>query len=258
MVDPEIKLEGVPNFRDLGGYRTADGRKIRHRRIFRSGGLNKLTNDDFITLSKLGLRLVCDLRSEHERRNEPTVWPEGLAPDTLHLNVNADLRAGNDEIIKELLRDPSGRGAVAVMMNVYRQVPDMLKKYLGTLFSSLSAGNQVPLIFHCTAGKDRTGILSAITLLALGVPRDTVYEDYLKTRKYIKPLEIKISKFLRPMFAPDDPPQEVVMAFVDVRESYLDEAMAVLGEKHGRIDDYLRSAGITGEQIDLLRNSMLE
>ena len=258
MFDSEIRLEGVANFRDIGGYRTADGRKVRCRQIFRSGGLNNLTNNDFNTLSSLGLRLVCDLRSEHERSNEPTVWPKGFAPDTLHLNVNADLRAGNDEIIKELLKDPSGRGAVTVMMNVYQQVPDMLKVYLGTIFSTLSAGNQVPLIFHCSAGKDRTGILSAITLLALGVPRDTVYEDYLKTRRYLKPLELRISKFLQPIFAPKAPPQEVVMAFVDVRESYLDEAMAALGEKQGCIDDYLRSAGITGEQINLLRNSMLE
>lgn len=259
MFETEIRLQGAPNFRDLGGYQVADGRKVRRGRVFRSEGLSTLTSEDFYALSKLGLRLVCDLRSQSERTKKPTVWPESFVPETVLMDVNADLRAG-DEALAPLREDPTVHGATELMLDVYRKVPGVLTKYLGTLFSSLAGEDRSPLVFHCSAGKDRTGIVSAITLLALGVPRDIVYEDYLKTRNYqdVPKMHEQIAEYLVPIYAPEEPPYDVLSALVAVREIYLDEAMTAMGENKGSIEEYLRSAGITRTQTELLRASLLE
>lgn len=256
----EIRLKGAPNFRDLGGYPAADGRKVRCGRVFRSGGLSKLTSDDVDVLSRLGLKLVCDLRSEHERNREPAAWSEKFKPRTLHFNVNADVRAGNADLLGLLRQDPSERGAMAMMMDVYASVPGMLKDHVGTFFSALLDEKQVPLVLHCTAGKDRAGVLSAITLLTLGVPREAVYEDYMKTALYqdLPKLEAQVTPYLAPAFAPNQPPQEVLSILTGVRRDFLDAALGAMGEDNGRIDDYLRSAGITRPQIEQLRRTLLE
>lgn len=260
MSESEFRLEGAPNFRDLGGYATADGRKVRYGRMFRSDGLHALTEQDFDDLSRLGLRLVCDLRSEHERRKKPTVWPQRFVPQTVLMEVNADLRANNAGLLQILRQSPSPEGAAEMMASVYRLVPGMLAQYVATLFSALASEQQMPLVFHCSAGKDRTGILSAIILLALGVPRAAVLEDYLKTARYQNrsKLQLHLDEFLGPIFAPAKPPQEVVSILIGVESRYLEDALAAMGESDGRIDDYLHGAGVSREQIEAMRERLLE
>ncbi|MFY9326966.1 MAG: tyrosine-protein phosphatase [Georgfuchsia sp.] len=259
MTKSETRLEGAPNFRDLGGYPTVDGRKVRRGRVFRSDGLHALSERDFDYLSHLGLRLVCDLRSEYERKRQPTVWPRQFVPQTVLMEVNADLRANHSGLFEILHQDPSRRGAEAMMSSVYRMAPGILAQYVSTLFSALVDEHQMPLVFHCSAGKDRTGILSAIILLALGVSREAVFEDYLKTTRYQNRSKLlhHVGQLLGPIYAPAKPPQEVALALVGVDSRYLEEALAVMGERNGRIDDYLQSAGVTQAQIEMMRDRLL-
>lgn len=259
MQTTETRLQGAPNFRDIGGYRTANGRKVRTLRVFRSDGLHALTPSDFDALAGIGLRQVCDLRSEKERTKEPTVWPQHFVPKTVVMEVNTDVRAGGDSLYC-LRKDPTERGAIELMLNAYRTVPGVLAKYIDTLFSSISNERDSPLVFHCSAGKDRTGMLSAIILLALGVPRETIYEDYLKTERYqdLSKRRASISDYLSSIYGTDPPPEDVLSALAGVREAYLDAALAAMGEHRGSIDDYLRGAGITESRIEQLRASLLE
>ena len=259
MTEFETRLEGAPNFRDLGGYPTVDGRKVRRGRVFRSDGLHALSERDFDDLSRLGLRLVCDLRSEYERKRKPTVWPQRFVPETVLMEVNADPRANHSGLLEMLQQDSSAQGATAMMSCVYRIVPGMLAQYIPSLFSALISDHQLPLVFHCSAGKDRTGILSAIILLALGVPREVVIEDYLKTARYQSRSKIlhRANEFLEPIYAPASPPQEVASIIIGVERHFLEKALVTMGERDGRIDDYLRSAGVTQEQIERMRDRLL-
>src|SRR5882757_5436452 len=165
-----VPLEGGSNFRDLGGYRTADGRIVRRATVFRSAHLGNLTEEDRAALARLGVRTIVDLRGVSE------------AAETPHSIDGVDCRVVGAKI----------RGAVAdgsanphLMMQFltdhYRDYPRRCAPGFRTLFATLSDGTHRPLVFHCTAGKDRTGFASALLLSLLGVPWESVMEDYLRT-----------------------------------------------------------------------------
>jgi protein-tyrosine phosphatase len=171
-----IDLEGGRNFRDLGGYAAADGRRIRWCRVFRSGVMSYLTDRDHLQLVPLGIRTVCDFRSPREREREPIRW--GAAPvQVLHWDYDpreVSLRAfmTGQEISPEASR--------STMTALYRKLPKLFKIQYAALFERLAAG-ELPLAFNCAAGKDRTGLAAALVLTALGVAREDVMADYVLT-----------------------------------------------------------------------------
>ncbi len=259
LLNADIRLEGAPNFRDIGGYLTTAGQYVRCGRIFRSDALNHLTEQDYAVLSEIGVRLVCDLRSDLERTLKPTLWPPYLLPMTWAIDVNVDLRAGNSQLINMLRKDPNERGAIAMMSHVYRSVPDALVRHLGKLFTAITQDECLPLILHCSVGKDRTGVMSAILLLALGVPRDTVIADYLKTNEYqnVMNLEKRIVEFLEPIL--DVPPRrEIVDVMIGARQIYLDIALDTIESGYGSVESYLETAGVDKAQLKKFRSCMLE
>jgi protein-tyrosine phosphatase len=175
-----VPLKGGSNFRDLGGYRTADGRTIRRRAVFRSAHLGSLTGEDRVALVGLGVRTIVDLRGINE------------AAETPHLIDGVDCRVVGAHIepqLGEKIRDAITDGSATpyLMMQFltdhYRDYPRRCAPGFRTLFATLSDGTHRPLVFHCTAGKDRTGFASALLLTLLGVPWDTVMDDYLRTNE---------------------------------------------------------------------------
>jgi protein-tyrosine phosphatase len=175
-----VPLKGGSNFRDLGGYRTADGRTVRRRAVFRSAHLGTLTNEDRAALSKLGVRTIVDLRGVNE------------AAETPHLIDGVDCRIVGAHIEPQLgdrIRNAVADGTATphFMMDLftdhYREYPRRCAPGFRTLFATLSDGTHRPLVFHCTAGKDRTGFASALLLTLLGVSWETVMEDYLRTNE---------------------------------------------------------------------------
>ncbi len=173
-----VPLEGGSNFRDLGGYRTAEGRTVRRNTIFRSAHLGGLTDADRSALGRLGVRTIVDLRGVSEAAETPHLV-DGLACKIVGAHIeprlNEKLRTAVDQgtatpfLVMEYLTDH------------YRDYPRRCALGFRTLFATLSDGAHRPLVFHCTAGKDRTGFASALLLTLLGVPWDTVLEDYLHT-----------------------------------------------------------------------------
>jgi protein-tyrosine phosphatase len=173
-----VPLEGGSNFRDLGGYATADGRTVRRNAVFRSAHLGGLTDADRAALARLGVRTIVDLRGVSEAAETPHLI-EGLGCKIVAAHIeprlNEKLRAAIDQ----------GTATPFVVMQYltdhYRDYPRRCAPGFRTLFTTLSDGKHRPLVFHCTAGKDRTGFASALLLTLLGVPWDTVLDDYLHT-----------------------------------------------------------------------------
>lgn len=175
-----VPLEGGSNFRDLGGYRTADGRTVRRGTVFRSAHLGDLTVEDRDQLRRLGVRTIVDLRGVNE------------AAETPHKIDGIDCRivgAHIEPAVGEKIRRAVDDGSISphlvaqFLTDHYRDYPRRCTPAFRTLFATLCDGTHRPLVFHCTAGKDRTGFASALLLSLLGVPWQTVLDDYLRTNE---------------------------------------------------------------------------
>ncbi|UCV23627.1 tyrosine-protein phosphatase [Ferribacterium limneticum] len=258
MVNADICLEGAPNFRDFGGYQSADGRYLKRGKLFRSDTFSLLTASDFEQLASLGLRLVCDLRSLIEVNHRPTRWPEVWRPEVLHMDITADLRSGDRSVIDVLRDDPTERGAEAMMLETYRMIPEVAGLHLRELFCRLADGDALPLVIHCTAGKDRTGVFVALIQQALGVSRKDVFANYLLTHRYRdEKFEASVADAIT-LALGSKPLPEVVKAVADVRESYLDAALRTIDKDFGSLDNYLASKGIDSGMLNRVRGHLLE
>ena len=175
-----IPLEGGHNFRDLGGYRTVDGRYVRWRRIFRSGAMNKLTPNDHRLLANIGIRTVCDLRSNRERAAMPAALPDSMGVDYWA----RDYEGSSGDLLTQIGRvGTTAEQMTERMLSAYRRLPYEQAPAYRELFHRIASG-RLPLIFNCVAGKDRTGIAAALLLAALGVPRETIIADYIVTERF--------------------------------------------------------------------------
>ena len=243
-----LPLQGGRNFRDLGGYRTADGRMVKWGLLYRSGQMHDLTPADYVTLQKLGIRTVCDFRDTRERATEPTLWPAGQAPKVLSDDYALDMSA------MMLPGDPATWTHDQVVGAMAATYPKLLAQFRGQyrhMFAELLAGD-VPLAFHCTAGKDRTGVAAALLLTALGVPRATIVEDYLLSNQHMAPMPAHPTGF----WAKLSP--EAARTFAGVDRRYIDAVFAVTDRHPGGIMGYLKDEmGLDAAKIATLRRMYL-
>lgn len=222
-----LHLEGASNFRDLGGYAAAAGRQVRWRRLFRSDQLAGLTADDLQQLQALGLARAFDLRGTHERAATPYELP-GVVQHALPIEPTVVQR------MKDLLeagRTVTAQDTVRLMEQTYRAFVHDNAARFAELFGHLLESD-TPLVFHCTAGKDRTGFAAALILLALGVPRETVMQDYLLTNDLFRAPPIDTGRA----------PREVVQVLWRVQREFLDAALHAVDADWGGIDRYLSEA----------------
>ena len=177
-----LLLEGGRNFRDLGGYPTEDGRRVKWGHVFRSGMMAGLTDADYGYLSALGIQVVCDLRANEERADEPTKWRAG---DAEYLTWNYSTVTGSEDL-RAMFQDPELNAAKVkmTMTNMYPSILEEQKDRYREMFDRLASGG-IPLAFNCSAGKDRAGTGAALILSALGVPRDVVVHDYSLSETYV-------------------------------------------------------------------------
>lgn len=171
-----IEAAGACNFRDLGGYPAADGKRIRHGRVFRSGVMDKLDPNDPV-LAPISMAAVIDLRTNRERASRPSNLPAAWSSGLWARDYD---QSGGDHA--SLPQDLDEAGTRAMMHKAYRRMPFEQADGYRVLFQRLAEG-QVPLVFHCLGGKDRTGVGAAILLECLGVPREIVRLDYELTEK---------------------------------------------------------------------------
>jgi len=250
----QLPLQGGQNFRDLGGYRTSNGRTVRWGLLFRSGSMHFLTDADYAYLEKRGIRTVCDFRSSAERQAEPVSWPAAAAPNVLVTDYVQDLKSSG---LAAGAAPATGAEARAMMAKLY---PNMLVQFNAQyrrMFAELLAG-RAPLAFNCTAGKDRTGVASALLLTALGVPRQTVVDDYLLTNRYFDPKKA-MSGASSASYGMQKMPQDVVQAYMAADRSYIEAAFRVVDGHKGGAAGYLRDElGLTTADVARLRRMYTE
>lgn len=254
---PTPPLQGAPNFRDLGGYQTEDGRRVKPGMLFRSDQLDRLTDADLAAMERLRLAYVVDLRTESERAREPDRLPRGAKPVVLDVSADADGSLGGD-MRKAQAAIAAGRG-VELLEAANRDfvlLPSAKAAYraLVALVADPATG---PLVYHCTAGKDRTGWASAVLLSILGVPRERIYYDYLASNAYLAQKNAGILASLKASGAPIDPAN--LEPVLGVRRAYLDSAFAEVDRVYGSMDAYVRKGlGLSDAQIESIRRKYLE
>ncbi len=240
-------LEGATNFRDLGGYPTRDGHTVKWGMLFRSNGLFALTDADLGYLARIKVRLVCDFRSVEEQTTAPSRLPVDDPPEMLSLSVRPE--AGDRLRVLAMSGGTQLADIVGAYEAVYRAYARDHHDQFGALLARLADAESYPAVFHCMAGKDRTGFAAAMILAALGVSSEVIFDDYLLTNTYWR---------LSARF-PDGMEAEAQAAFGAARREYLEAAFDELQRSHGSLDAYLRDALGLGEKArENMRAYLLE
>ena len=219
-----LPIRGASNFRDLGGYTGHGGQQVKWRSIFRSDHLAGLTPVDQSVLAQLGVTRAVDFRGQAESAAYAYALP-GVAYHPLAIEPTVVQRAME---LQRSGRQLTAQDAVELMQETYRGFVHDNAARFAALFQLLLASDE-PLVFHCTAGKDRTGFAAALILFALGVPRDVVMHDYLLTN----------SLYRRPAGMGSHAPQEVLAVLWRVQEEFLEAALHKVESEFGGLQPYL-------------------
>jgi protein-tyrosine phosphatase len=249
---PHIPLEGAMNFRDVGGYPTVDGRRVRTGLVYRSDGLHALTEADCAVVGALGLRTVWDLRRDVERERRPSVaHTPGLEAVVIAIGDNGPV-AQQAELLDMVLSGELPEADDAFMVDEYVRMLDEHAAEFGRLLGGLTEPGALPALFHCMAGKDRTGVAAAMLLLLLGVERSTVLDDYELTNEYRSNRRIAE---LTPQLEASGIDVEKVRPLLSARRPVLEGALDHMGDAEAFV---LGPAGLSPATVARLRALLLE
>jgi protein-tyrosine phosphatase len=258
-----MQLEGAQNVRDLGGYRTAGGNQVARGRVFRADALSRLTAEDVATLSGLGLRTVVDFRLPGEvlvngqDRLPPGATPVSLPVPGADVGTYYDLIASGDY---GLQRAALGQGrAAAFMLGVHRGfVADQRQRdgFGIALRMMADPARGLPLLYHCTSGKDRTGWMTAIVLTALGVPHATVVGDYLLSNDVYQARYFKLGNDLVKTGMMREP--GLLRPILELNPAYLEAAFDEVGRRYGSFQEFMyHGLGMDEQATGQLREALL-
>jgi protein-tyrosine phosphatase len=230
-----LTLDGTANFRDLGGHPGSGGRHVRNGLVYRSDHLSRLTDEDHKVLADLGLKTICDLRSDRERRRSPDRLPDTTAIRYLFLPVED--RKFDPATALERLKDGDREWlSLDFVIGMYRRYLDEFGPVWGTVLTLAADDINLPLVFHCTGGKDRTGICAALLLLLLGVDEDAILADHQLSTVYnadrVQPLFDKLAALgVEP---------EAAAPYLQAPPEPLAAMLRHLKHTYGTVEDYLR------------------
>ncbi|MFG3344389.1 tyrosine-protein phosphatase [Streptomyces sp. NPDC048018] len=256
----EPELTGVRNFRDVGGLPTVDGRSVRPGRLFRSGHLAHATPEDASFLASLGLHTVFDFRNDADRIFEgDDVALPGVRNVNIPLSDPADgkefwqmVRQGDLTQLRGLLAD--GKAAARMSASYRKMMVERTAEHSRVLHAM--AGESVPALMHCAAGKDRAGLSVAISLLAVGVEREAIEADYLKSNAPHRRYKVQRSSTAPDGMSPEV--MELLSPLFDARVEYLRAAFDTIDTTWGSVDAYLvQGLGVTPETRERLREQLL-
>lgn len=242
-----IDLQNVHNFRDLGGYPNGDGQCTKWRTLFRADGLYRLGDDDLVHLRGLQLRSVIDLRTERERRERGVFPVKDLVVQTHHVSIV--------DVTWTDTQTPLFDNAVEFLVWGYREMLDIGAARFAEALELLAREDVLPAVFHCAAGKDRTGILAALLLSSLGVDDEIICADYGLTEAAMT-RTIAWSQVHMP---------ELAARYRDIPHVFLaadPQAMAIilreLHDRHGSVARFVHEIGVDTSTISQLKHALLE
>jgi protein-tyrosine phosphatase len=246
-----VPLQGTSNFRDLGGYPAAGGKHVKWGHIYRSADISKLTDSDLQALQSRHVALVCDLRGPQEYAQAPDRLPTGVR--------RLELPAGSEKIDPRLLS--GGAKTInrdSLMRAVYTTISFFPAKYKPMFDELLALPGDEALLFHCTAGKDRTGIGAALVLSALGVDRRTILRDYAATDTYWRAgREQSLQRMAQAGLSAEA--VNAVRPLMAANPAYLAGTFAIIDKQYGSVDKYLATEmGLTPKKLATLRTKYLQ
>jgi protein-tyrosine phosphatase len=237
-----LGLAGTYNLRDTGGYRTLDGQTTRWRTFLRSDSLHRVPPMARTILLNYGVRTVIDLRRSDELRVAPNVFARSSEIVYHHLSLLADTL-------------PERKVAPRSLQDVYRMILEQRQEQLRQALATLAAPGGFPAIVHCTAGKDRTGLIVALLLGLVGVPAVTIVEDYALSSQYLVGTYLEEA---RQRAANNGIPWEWFQHQVICPPEFMHTTLQYLDECHGGIVAYVQSIGLSQEQCERLRHALVE
>jgi protein-tyrosine phosphatase len=235
-----VRFEGARNFRDIGGYLTTSGGRIRWGQVFRSGALHKLTDDDLAVFDGLGIRAIYDVRSDQERAAQPGPRPSRSLPMPTRFRGTPDFSPLRERADGERWLADDYQAMLADGGSVF-----------GGVLSGLADADGAPAVVHCAGGKDRSGLTVALLLMWLGVDRETILDDYQLTMHY-RPIE-SVSVFVDEMvdLGIGRPAAE---ALLGTPRWVMAETLDMVDAEYGGIEAYLcGTAKMSAEALDELR-----
>ncbi len=248
------ELAGALNFRDLGGYPAAGGRLTRWRTLYRSGTPHALTTADLEWITAAGIRYSYDLRSTSERLTHPSAFA-GVRAVEYRFDDHEGISGDVARMLK--LTDARPEHSTSMMMTLYRRLPYDFREAFRCLFLLLERGD-LPLVFNCTVGKDRTGVAAALILASLGVPRELIVEDYLLSERcFTRSCEVILHGNLAELFAGVG--RAVWEPVMSVNTAYMEAMFEEISRINGSIDAYLANElGVSQAARDRIASHLLE
>jgi protein-tyrosine phosphatase len=244
-----IPMQGLYNFRDLGGYYTEHGRQTRWGKMYRSSSLERTTPQDAKILNNLGIRTVIDFRTDRERNESPSKY---IIPHT----INFPLRGNpNGAFFDRILSKKMRVGDVKVdAQRLFSFLLENNSDYFSEMFDILLDPNNYPVLIHCSSGTDRSAVASALILSALGIDLDQIINDYMLSNKQIEFTSIpKDNPFLQ-----DPEVQETFTALFRVHKETITSSFALLLKEYGTMDNYFSTAlKLTAKKREKLKEIML-
>jgi protein-tyrosine phosphatase len=238
---------GAFNVRDLGGLPTADGARLKRGLVYRADGLHRLPPDEVKRLAAAGVRTVVDLRTSGELEIAASVSGEGII--VLHLPVLREVWP-HDAFSADQTADP-----VAFLLERYTEMLDEGRQAIAAIFELLTTVERRPLAFHCSAGKDRTGVVAALLLGVLDVPDDVIAHDYAASAKAMDQLVAWVRQH-RPASADAmaAQPKAILSCPAEAMHAFLDRTRT----RWGSIEGYLSDIGVTAATVDSVRSALVD
>ena len=249
-----LELAGTANFRDLGGHLGNGDRPVRSGLVYRSDHLSKLTDEDHGVLLDLGLKTICDLRSDREQQRSPDRLPPSDSIRYLFLPVE-DRKFDPATALERLKNGDREWLSLDFVIGMYRRYLDEFGPIWGKVLTLAAADSNLPLVFHCTGGKDRTGICAALLLQLLGVDEDTVLADHQLSTVYnadrVQPLFDKLATLgVEP---------EMAVPYLQAPAEPLAAMLEYLRNRYGTVEDYLLTrAEMEYSTLSTLRTLLLQ
>ncbi len=254
-------MEAIQNFRDVGGCRTVDGLLVRRGLLYRSASLALASRADLEELSSLGIRTICDLRTYEERDEARDRVPRHAAVRSVHIpirvNHHKDLGVVS-RLLWLLFGDGRRLDYESVARESYREYVTDFRSEFGAVMRLASEPHNLPLLIHCTAGKDRTGFACSLIQRTLGVSADVVLDDYLKSNDHLdrfREVTLHRLRFLK-LFGIS---KQRILPLLEARSDYLEAAFDQIRAVHGTVDAYVSDGlGFSERETRRLKGLLLE
>ena len=253
-----LPFQGFSNFRDLGGYPTVEGRQTKWKALYRSGHLAKGTSKDLEILTGLGIHTLVDFRSDRERDRYPNLLPEGNNFRVISLPIQEEGGPPLAREVRALIKDRAlkGHDPSEMMQEMYRQLAADFQEAYRQFFQALLEAEGRPVLWHCSAGKDRTGFAAALLLRLLGVDDQIALSDYLLSQEHV---DINQRQMLTLGLMRGPRAARFVRRMHDVDQSWLETAFQSINEHWGDFNQYVKEAlGLSFGDINQLREYYLE